>query len=143
MTENPSVVILTAVDVGYEEVYAALSRVRAQVHPASTRFVLGCIGATGPLVALALTGKDNPHARTLTERAITYFSPVAVIFVGVAGARRGDVALGDAVVATHVYAYRAATSKHDGTRARPRVRETAHSVDQTARHVARDRAWVG
>lgn len=142
MTENPSVVILTALDVEYDEVYAALSHVRTQVHPAGTRFDIGRVGAGGPLVALTLTGKGNLPAGTLTERAITYFSPVAVIFVGVAGARRSDVALGDVVVATHVYAYHGATSEDDGTWARPRVWEIAHSVDQTAQHVARDRAWT-
>lgn len=142
MTENPSVVILTALDVEYDEVRARLSNVRTQVHPAGTRFDIGRIDAAGPLVALTLTGKGNLPAGTLTERAITYFSPVAVIFVGVAGARRGDVALGDIVVATHVYAYHGATSEDDGTWARPRVWETAHSVDQTARHVARERAWA-
>lgn len=142
MTENPSVVILTALDVEYDEVRAALSNVRTQVHPAGTRFDIGRAGVAGPLIALTLTGKGNLPAGTLTERAITYFSPAAVIFVGVAGARRGDVALGDVVVATHVYAYHGATSEDDGTWARPRVWETAHSVDQTARHVARDRAWA-
>jgi adenosylhomocysteine nucleosidase len=142
MIENPSVVILTALDVEYNEVRAGLSNVRTQVHPAGTRFDVGRVDAAGPLVALTLTGKGNLPAGTLTERAITYFSPVAVIFVGVAGARRGDIALGDVVVATHVYAYHGATSEDDGTWARPRVWETAHGVDQTARYVARDRAWA-
>ena len=137
MTENPSVVLLTALDVEYDEVNTTLSHVCTRVHPAGTRFDIGRVGAAGPLVALALTGKGNLPAGTLTERAITYFSPVAVIFVGVAGARRGDV-----VVATHVYAYHGATSEDDGTWARPRVWEIAHSVDQTARHVARDHAWA-
>jgi 8-oxo-dGTP diphosphatase len=142
MTENPSVVILTALDVEYDEVYAGLHDVRTQVHPAGTHFAVGRLGATGPLVALTLTGKGNLPAGTLTERAITYFSPDAVIFVGVAGARRSDVALGDVVVATHVYAYHGATSEDDGTWARPRVWETSHSLDQAARHLARDRAWA-
>jgi nucleoside phosphorylase len=142
MTENPSVVILTALDVEYDEVHAGLRDVRTQVHPAGTHFDVGRLGATGPLVALTLTGKGNLPAGTLTERAITYFAPIAVIFVGVAGTRRGDVALGDVVVATHVYAYHGATSEDDGTWARPRVWETSHSVDQTARHIARDGAWA-
>ena len=142
MTEKPRVVILTALDVEYEEVLAGLSNVHPQRHPAGTRFDIGRIGTAGPLVALTLTGKGNLPAGTLTERAITFFSPNAVIFVGIAGARRGNVALGDVVVATHVYAYHGATSEDDGTWARPRVWETAHGVDQTARHVARDRAWA-
>jgi adenosylhomocysteine nucleosidase len=142
MTGNP-VVVLTALDVEYDEVRARLRDLRTQLHPAGTRFEVGRLGATGPLVALTLTGKGNLPAGTLTERAITQFSPIAVIFVGVAGARLTHVALGDVVVATHVYAYHGATSEDDGTRARPRVWETSHSVDQTARHVARNDTWAG
>ncbi len=141
MTENPSVVILTALDVEYDEVRTGLCDIRMRRHPAGTRFDVGYVGTDGPLVALALTGKGNLPAGTLTERAITYFSPVAVVFVGIAGARRSDIELGDVVVATHVYAYHGATSEDDGTWARPRVWETAHSVDQTARHVARSGSW--
>jgi adenosylhomocysteine nucleosidase len=140
MTENP-VVILTALDVEYDVVRARLRNLRTQLHPAGTRFEVGRLDATGPLVALTLTGKGNLPAGTLTERAITKFSPIAVIFVGVAGARLAHVALGDVVVATHVYAYHGATSEDDGTRARPRTWETSHAVDQAARHVARDDAW--
>jgi adenosylhomocysteine nucleosidase len=142
MTENP-VVVLTALDVEYDEVRARLRDLRTQMHPAGTRFEVGRLGATGPLVALTLTGKGNLPAGTLTERAITEFSPIAVIFVGVAGGRLAHVALGDVVVATHVYAYHGATSEDDGTRARPRVWETSHSVDQAARHVARNDTWAG
>ncbi|HXT90549.1 MAG TPA: 5'-methylthioadenosine/S-adenosylhomocysteine nucleosidase, partial [Trebonia sp.] len=141
MSERP-VVILTALDLEYDAVRGELRDLTTRVHPAGTRFEIGRLGPNGPLVALTLTGKGNLPAGTLTERAIAQFSPTAVIFVGVAGARQSNVALGDVVVATHVYAYHGATSEDDGTRARPRVWETAHNVDQTARHVARDGGWL-
>jgi adenosylhomocysteine nucleosidase len=141
MSERP-VVILTALDLEYDAVRAELRDLTTQVHPAGTRFEIGRLSPNGPLVALTLTGKGNLPAGTLTERAIAQFSPTAVIFVGVAGAGQPNVALGDVVVATHVYAYHGATSEDDGTRARPRVWETAHNVDQTARHVARKGGWL-
>lgn len=141
MNEN-HVVILTALDLEYNEVQAGLRGIRTHVHPAGTRFEVGRLEPEGCLVALAHTGKGNLPAAALTERAVSEFSPVAVIFVGVAGALQQHVALGDVVVATHVYAYHGATSEDDGTWARPRVWELAHSVDQTARHVARDCAWT-
>jgi adenosylhomocysteine nucleosidase len=136
------VVILTALSLEYDEVRAGLRDLATRVHPSGTRFEVGRLDPPGCLVALALTGKGNLPAATLTERAIAQFSPAAVIFVGVAGALRPDIALGDVVVATHVYAYHGATSEDDGTRARPRVWEVAHSLDQTARHVARAGAWA-
>jgi 8-oxo-dGTP diphosphatase len=130
MSENP-VVILTALDVEYDEVRARLRDLRTELHPAGTRFEVGRLDATGPRIALTLTGKGNLPAGTLTERAIAQFSPAAVIFVGIAGARQAHIAIGDVVVATHVYAYHGATSDDDGTRARPRVWETAPGVTHT------------
>jgi 8-oxo-dGTP diphosphatase len=141
MNENP-VVILTALDLEYDAIRAGLRDLDTQVHPAGTWFEVGRLDTTGRRVALAVTGKGNLHAGTLTERAIAHFSPAAVIFVGVAGALKSNVALGDVVVATHVYAYHGATSTDDGTKSHPRVWETAHNVDQTARHVARDGSWA-
>ena len=141
MDENP-VVILTALNLEYDAVRAGLRDLSMRTHPAGTRFEVGHLVSTGRLLALALTGKGNLPAATLTERAITQFSPAAVIFVGVAGALRPHVALGDVVVATHVYGYHGATSEDDGAKARPRVWEVAHSLDQTARHVARDGGWA-
>jgi adenosylhomocysteine nucleosidase len=141
MNEN-HVVILTALSLEYDKVRAGLREITTRVHPAGTRFEVGRLEPAGCLVALALTGKGNLPAATLTERAVSVFSPVAVIFVGVAGALQQHVALGDVVVATHVYAYHGATSEDEGTRARPRVWEMAHGIDQTARHVARDGTWT-
>jgi 8-oxo-dGTP diphosphatase len=136
------VVILTALSLEYGQVRAGLRDLKTQVHPAGTRFEIGRLDPAGCLVALALTGKGNLPAATLTERAITQFSPVAVIFVGIAAARQFHVALGDVVVATHVYAYHGATIEDDGTKSRPRVWEMAHGVEQAAQYIARDGTWT-
>jgi 8-oxo-dGTP diphosphatase len=136
------VVILTALSVEYDEVRAGLTGVTARPHSAGTRFEVGRLGDRGCQVELALTGKGNHPTAVLTERAITEFSPAAVIFAGVAGALRSHVALGDLVVATHVYAYHGATSENDGAKARPRVWETSHKADQAARLIARDSRWT-
>jgi adenosylhomocysteine nucleosidase len=136
------VVILTALSLEYDEARARLSDITARSHPAGTRFEIGRLGDQGCRVALALTGKGNHPVAVLTERAITEFSPVAVIFAGVAGALQAHVALGDVVVATHVYAYHGATSEDDGAKARPRVWEISHKADQAARHVVRDGRWT-
>ena len=141
MTEG-HVVILTALNLEYDEVRAGLRDLTTRVHPSGTRFEVGRLYPAGCPVALALTGMGNLASAALTERAIAHFSPAAVIFAGVAGALRPDISLGDVVVATHVYAYHGATSKDDGARARPRVWEVAHSIDQTARQVARAGAWA-
>lgn len=135
-----TIVVLTAMNVEYQAVKARLSRITTQTHPKGTRFEVGYIGACR--VALGLAGKGNQPAAVITERAVSRFNPVAVIFVGVAGALRPHVRLGDVVVASHVYAYHGATSADDGITARPRTWQLAHRAEQIAAHVERDIEWA-
>jgi adenosylhomocysteine nucleosidase len=140
MTEG-IVVILTALTLEYDAVRVRLTDLHLHRHPAGTRFEVGRPGNGPGRAALALVGKGNQPAAVLTERAIAEFAPVAVLFVGVAGALRQSLPLGDVVVATHVYAYHGGTSEDGGLRARPRVWEAPHATDQLARHVDRAGAW--
>jgi adenosylhomocysteine nucleosidase len=135
------VVMLTALNLEYEAVRDTLTDLRAHRHATGTRFEVGRLRDGAGRVALALAGKGNHPAAVLTERAIAEFSPAALLFVGVAGALRPSVDLGDVVVATHVYAYHGGTSRDDGMKARPRGWEIAHGPDQLARHVARGDRW--
>jgi adenosylhomocysteine nucleosidase len=139
MTET-AIVILTAMNLEYRAVRAQLSDISTHTHPMGTRFEVGYIN--GCRIALALTGKGNQSAAVLTERAVTAFAPAAVIFVGVAGALRPRLTLGDVVVATHVYAYHGATSQDWGITARPRTWELSHRVHQIAAHLERTGAWA-
>lgn len=135
------VVVLTAFNDEYEAVRERLTGTKVVRHDKGTRFEVGTIQGTSCRVALSLTGKGTHPAAVLAERAIQHFSPVALIFVGVAGAL-WHTPLGDVVVATHVYAYHGGTSEDDGLKARPRVWETAHEVSQVAQHVARTGEWA-
>jgi nucleoside phosphorylase len=141
MTAN-LVVMLTAFNLEYEAVRRKLVKPEVQLHERGTRFEVGTLEGTSCRVALALTGKGNNPAATLVERAVQQFSPVAVMFVGVAGAL-WDTPLGDVVVATHVYAYHGGTSEDGGLKARPRVWEISHEIAQLAAHVARSDEWGG
>ncbi|MGW4056932.1 phosphorylase family protein [Amycolatopsis sp. NPDC004747] len=135
------VVMLTAFNDEYQAVRERLTDTKIVRHDKGTRFEIGTIPGTSCRVALSLTGKGTHPAAVLAERAIQHFSPVALIFVGVAGAL-WDTPLGDVVVATHVCAYHGGTSEDDGLKARPRVWEIAHEVSQVAQHVARTGEWA-
>lgn len=139
---DKTIVILTAMNVEYKAVQAQLSGITVRTHPIGTRFEVGHLGDGACRVALALVGKGNQAGAVLTERAVAMFGPAAVIFVGVAGALRPHLHLGDVVVASHVYAYHGATSEDDGTTARPRTWELAHRAYQIAAHVERDVDWA-
>ncbi|MEV0402204.1 5'-methylthioadenosine/S-adenosylhomocysteine nucleosidase [Actinoallomurus sp. NPDC050550] len=141
MSRRP-IVILTALDVEYQAIREKLVDPRLHRHPQGTLFEIGRLADGRCQVALAHVGKGNQSAAVLAERAINEFTPAALLFVGVAGALRSHLALGDVVVATHVYAYHGGTSKDDGLKSRPRVWETSHSADQVARHIKRTGSWA-
>lgn len=140
MTQD-TVVVLTALNLEYDAVRRRLTDPRRLRHERGTHFEVGTLRGTRCRIALAATDKGNQPAAVLAERAIQEFDPTAVLFVGVAGALWDATALGDVVVATHVYAYHGGTSEDDGLKARPRAWETEHELSQLARHVARMDDW--
>lgn len=136
------VVILTALNLEYQAVRRKLAGAQVHRHERGTRFEVGTVPGTSCRVALGLTNKGNHSAAVIAERAIQEFSPVAVLFVGVAGALWDTARLGDVVMATHVYAYHGGTSEDDGLKARPRVWEAAHGISQLGSHLARLDDWA-
>lgn len=141
MPKSP-VVILTALNLEYQSVRQRLTDLQVHRHERGTRFEVGTVRGTSCRVALGLTNKGNHSAAVIAERAIQEFSPVAVLFVGVAGALWDATRLGDVVVASHVYAYHGGTSEDDGLKARPRAWEAPHGISQLASHLARLGDWA-
>ncbi|MFB7453057.1 purine phosphorylase [Streptomyces sp. NPDC056194] len=141
MPKGP-VVILTALNLEYQSVRQRLADLAVHRHERGTRFEVGTVRGTSCRVALGLTNKGNHSAAVIAERAIQEFSPVALLFVGVAGALWDATRLGDVVMASHVYAYHGGTSENDGLKARPRVWEAPHGISQLASHLARLNDWA-
>ncbi|GAA2149738.1 hypothetical protein GCM10009760_43230 [Kitasatospora kazusensis] len=139
---NGPVVILTALNLEYQAVRQRLADPQVHRHERGTRFEVGTVRGTSCRVALGLTSKGNSSAAVIAERAIQEFSPVAVLFVGVAGALWDTTRLGDVVMASHVYAYHGGTSEDDGLKARPRAWEAPHGISQLASHLARLNDWA-
>lgn len=135
------VVILTALNLEYDAVRSRLADAQLHGYVEGTRFEIGTIPDTTCRVVLGMTGKGNSASGILAARAMTEFDPLALLFVGVAGAWR-DIPLGDVVMATHVYAYQGGTSEADGLKARPRVWEAPHWITQMASHVMRTGDWI-
>ncbi|MFJ9453683.1 purine phosphorylase [Kitasatospora sp. NPDC101447] len=139
---NGPVVVLTALNLEYQAVRQRLVGPQVHRHERGTRFEVGTVQGTSCRVALGLTSKGNHSAAVIAERAIQEFSPVAVLFVGVAGALWDATRLGDVVMASHVYAYHGGTSDDDGLKARPRAWEAPHGISQLASHLARLNDWA-
>ena len=136
------VVILTALDLEYDAVRRHLTDIRPHVHHAGTRFETGRVADGTCRVVLGLVGKGNGSSAVIAERAMTEFDPPAVLFSGVAGGLWPGIALGDIVVASHVYAYHGGTSEDDGLKSRPRAWDIPHAADQIAHHLHRSGEWA-
>ena len=96
-------VILTAIRIEYMAVSAHLSDLREEIHPNGTIYERGqfSVGGQEWEVGIVQTGAGNSPAAMEAERAIAYFKPDVILFVGVAGGIK-DVELGDVVAATKV-----------------------------------------
>jgi len=138
----PCAVILTALPVEYEAVRTYLKNLREKVHE-GTIYELGRFqsGDRSWEVAIAEIGMGNPGAASAAERAIAYFKPRLVLFIGVAGGLK-DVHIGDVVAADKVYGYESGKVDATGFKTRPSVYHATYALEQRARAVARRQDWL-
>jgi adenosylhomocysteine nucleosidase len=138
---SDTIVVLTALNFECQAVRNHLTDVTTRQHPAGTLFEVGMLAGSPRPIAVATLGSGNQAAAVLTERAVNLFQPAGLLFVGVAGAVKDGVALGDIVVGTRVYAIHGGRDERGGFLARPRCWEASHELEQVARHVVRAGGW--
>ncbi|MUG95967.1 hypothetical protein F7734_27895 [Scytonema sp. UIC 10036] len=140
----PCAVILTAIRVEYRAVRAYLSNLQRETHPDGTIYERGNFSSDGSIswqVGIVETGAGNTDAAVETKRAIDYFKPNVVFFVGVAGGIK-DVTLGDVVAATKVYGYESGKAIEETFLTRPNVSSVSYRLEQLAKAEAREDDWV-
>jgi nucleoside phosphorylase len=135
-------VILTALPVEYEAVRAHLKNLQEEVHK-GTVYERGSFMAEEWLweIGIAQIGAGNSTAAFEAERAIAYFVPDIVLFVGVAGGLK-DVAIGDVVAATKAYGYESGKADQSVFLLRPDVGESSYRLIQRAMAESRKKVWV-
>ncbi|NET57562.1 MAG: tetratricopeptide repeat protein, partial [Symploca sp. SIO2E6] len=138
----PRAVILTALPVEYLAVRNRLLELQEKEHPQGTVYEQGKFVGKGQEweVGIAEVGAGNAGAAVEAERAIAYFQPNILLFVGIAGGIK-DVAIGDVVVATDVFGYESGKVTEQFF-PRPKAGKSAYRLVERAKSEARKGEWL-
>jgi nucleoside phosphorylase len=140
--EPKNVVFITALPVEHKAIELYLENKSELVHETGTIYTLGNFLSNGKewKIALAQIGMGNIAAASETERAIHFFKPSYIFFVGVAGGIK-DVEKGDVVAATKIYGYH--SGKAGKTfQPRPNIGQSSYLLTQRAQVVSRNETWL-
>ena len=136
---KPTVLVLTALPLEYAAVRKHVEEREELVHrTGGTRVERGRLPGTDWHVALAELGVGAANAAALTSSLVDWLGAEAVLFVGVAGGLKADIAIGDVVVGTLVYEFNGGKQAPEGFLVRPRALPGSHALEQAARSAARD-----
>ncbi len=140
----PTVVILTAI----KEEYLAVREHLVQPVDAtqkSTSYEAGVFEFNNKLIARVVIrecGPKNTNAAQETERAIQYFSPDVILFVGIAGSRKPkDFSIGDVIYPTMIYSYEGGKSEKKSFSSRPDMGGTTFHLDEIAKRERLNNDW--
>lgn len=141
---NLTVLIVTALSLEFEAVRNHLIDIQVIVHPdTSTVYNVGLFKgySLDCKIVVLESGPGNVNASHETERAISYFKPDYLFFVGVGGGIK-DVELGDVVISSKIIGYETGKVDDYGFKPRFEVAQASYALEQVAKHVNRVNSWL-
>ena len=132
------ILIQTALSLEFEAAKAFLNDIQTLRHP-STGSIYNKGKYNNNEVLVVETGAGNVRSADETGRAIDFFKPDYVFFVGVAGGLK-DVKIGDVVASSKVIGFEMGK---DDTEFKPRFDSipSSYILEQIAKNVKRERQW--
>lgn len=138
----PRAVILTALPLEYIAVREHLVDLEEVTHAKGKVYEIGKFNGIyhNWEIGIAEVGAGNNVCAVETERAINFFNPDVMLFVGIAGAIK-DLNLGDVVAADKAYGYEYGKVSSTGFLTRPEAGRSTYSILERARAEARKCDW--
>lgn len=135
-------VILTAIEVEFMAVREHLNGIREEEYHGSI-YDRGNFSADRRKwdVLIGQIGAGNSASAVAVERAVRYFDPEVILFVGVAGGVK-DAQIGDVVAVTKAYGYESGKVHDTGFLVRPEVGMSSFRLVERAKAEARKKNWV-
>ncbi len=140
----PIVVILTAIKEEFAAVIAHLSDIK-EIDKDGTGYEGGMFVIDEKEKAIIIVrecGARNTTASQETERAIQYFKPDMILFVGIAGSRKpNDFKIGDVIFPEKVYSYEGGKATETSFKSRPDAVSPTFTLTEQAKKIRRKDDW--
>lgn len=141
----PTVVILTAIQEEYLAVKEHLTNV-VDGDRNNTDYEIGIFEYNGKGIANVIIrecGAKNTTASQETERAINYFNPNMMMFVGIAGSRKpNDFKIGDVIFPDKIYYYEGGKAALNSFKARPDAISPTFELLEKAKKERKKKDWM-
>ncbi len=135
-------VILTAIPLEYHAVKKHLDRLVEKKHPKGNIYEKGIFKGEYHdwEIGIAEVGAGNNTCALQTERAINFFNPEVILFVGIAGGIK-DLNLGDVVAAEKAYGYESGKVSKSGFLTRPVAGMSSFEIFERAKADSKKQEW--